>query len=89
MRWEVRLHFKAFNASKSLPIEGLHHAAELEGMSEEELRRKYEQHARGSAGVPGAHGREDFSDMIGKEMAKRKQKADRDREGRREKEFKF
>ncbi|KZT71349.1 DUF382-domain-containing protein [Daedalea quercina L-15889] len=64
-------------------------AAELEGMSEDELRRKYEQHARGSAGVPGAHGREDFSDMIGKEMAKRKQKSDRDRDNRREKEFKF
>ncbi|KAH9930663.1 uncharacterized protein B0H18DRAFT_872833 [Fomitopsis serialis] len=64
-------------------------AAELEGMSEEELRRKYEQHARGSAGVPGAHGREDFSDMIGKEMAKRKHKSDNDRERRREKEFKF
>lgn len=64
-------------------------AAELEGMSEEELRRKYEQYSRGSAGVPGAHGREDFSDMIGKEMAKRKHKADNDRERRREKEFKF
>lgn len=64
-------------------------AAELEGMSEEELRRKYEQHSRGSAGVPGAHGREDFSDMIGKEMSKRKQKAERDGERRREKEFKF
>ncbi|KAH9833057.1 uncharacterized protein C8Q71DRAFT_776295 [Rhodofomes roseus] len=64
-------------------------AAELEGMSEEELRRKYDQHSRGSAGVPGAHGREDFSDMIGKEMSKRKQKAESDRERRREKEYKF
>ena len=58
-------------------------------MSEEELRRRYDQGARGSAGVPGANGREDFSDMIGKEMAKRKQKADRESERRREKEFKF
>ncbi|KAI0929094.1 hypothetical protein AcW1_006134 [Taiwanofungus camphoratus] len=64
-------------------------ASELEGMSEEELRRKYEQYSRGSAGVPGANGREDFSDMIAKEMAKKKQKADRDRDNRREKEFKF
>ncbi|KZT09690.1 DUF382-domain-containing protein [Laetiporus sulphureus 93-53] len=63
-------------------------ASELEGMSEEELRRKYEQHSRGSAGVPGANGREDFSDMIAKEMAKKKHKADRDRD-RKEKEFKF
>ncbi|CAL1705349.1 unnamed protein product [Somion occarium] len=64
-------------------------AAELEGMSEEELRRRYEQHARGSAGVPGASGREDFSDMIAKEMAKKKQKAERERDNRKEKEFKF
>ena len=58
-------------------------------MSEEELRRRYDQHARGSAGVPGANGREDFSDMIAKEMAMKKQKADRDRERRKEKDFKF
>ena len=64
-------------------------ASELEGMSEEELRRRYDQHARGSAGVPGANGREDFSDMIAKEMAKKKQKADRERETRKEKDFKF
>ncbi len=64
-------------------------AAELEGMSEEELRRKYDQHSRGSAGVPGANGREDFSDLIAKEMHKKKQKMEMDREGRKEKEFKF
>jgi splicing factor 3B subunit 2 len=64
-------------------------ASELEGMSEEELRRRYDQHARGSAGVPGANGREDFSDMIAKEMAKKKQKMDRERETRKEKDFKF
>lgn len=62
-------------------------AAELEGMSTEDLRRKYDQHSRGSAGVPGS--KEDFSDMIAKEMAMKKQKADRDRERRKEKEFKF
>ena len=56
-------------------------------MSTEDLRRKYDQHSRGSAGVPGS--KEDFSDMIGKEMAKRKQKEQSDRERRKEKEFKF
>ena len=64
-------------------------AAELEGMSEDELRRRYDQHSRGSAGVPGANGREDFSDMIAKEMAKKKQKMERERDNRKEKEFKF
>ena len=62
-------------------------ASELEGMSEEELRRRYDQASRGSAGVPGA--KEDFSDMIAKEMAKKKQKMDRERENRKEKDFKF
>ena len=62
-------------------------AAELEGMSTEDLRRKYEQHSRGSAGVPGS--KEDFSDMIVKEMAKKKQKAEHDRDRRKEKDFKF
>ena len=56
-------------------------------MSEEELRRRYDQASRGSAGVPGA--KEDFSDMIAKEMAKKKQKMDRERENRKEKDFKF
>ena len=65
-------------------------ASELEGMSEDELRRRYDQHSRGSAGVPGANnGREDFSDMIAKAMAKKKQNMEREREGRKEKEFKF
>ncbi|KAJ8522887.1 hypothetical protein ONZ45_g606 [Pleurotus djamor] len=63
-------------------------ASELEGLSEEELRRKYDQHSRGSAGLPA---REDFSDMVAKEMAKKKQKMDRERErdGKKGKEFKF
>ncbi|KAH9852770.1 DUF382-domain-containing protein [Lenzites betulinus] len=63
-------------------------AAELDGMSTEDLRRKYDQHSRGNAGVPGSR-TEDFSDMIGKEMSKRKQKAETDRERRKEKDFKF
>jgi splicing factor 3B subunit 2 len=58
-------------------------------MSEEELRRRYEQSSRGSAGVPGAHGKEDFSDMIVKEMHKKKQKMERERDNRKEKDFKF
>jgi splicing factor 3B subunit 2 len=66
-------------------------ASELEGMSEEELRRRYDAHSRGNAGVPG--GREDFSDMVAKEMATRKKQRmereakDRDKKG--EKGFKF
>lgn len=63
-------------------------ASELEGMSEEGLRRKYDSHSRGNAGVPGAANREDFSDMIAKENAKKKQKMERDA-GKKGKEFKF
>ena len=61
-------------------------AGDLENMTEEELRRKYDAQSRGSAGVPG--GREDFSDMVASEMAKKKQKMERRREAK-EKEFKF
>ncbi|KAF7309656.1 PSP domain-containing protein [Mycena indigotica] len=64
-------------------------AAELEGMSEEELRRKYDAHSRGSAGVPGS--KEDFSEFVAKEMAsrgKKQQAQQRDREAKK-KEFKF
>jgi len=64
-------------------------ASELAGLSEEELRRKYDSHARGNAGVPGGRG-EDFSDMVAKEMAKKKQKMDKERDGKKSgKEFKF
>ncbi|KAG6331856.1 hypothetical protein ID866_7232 [Astraeus odoratus] len=62
-------------------------ASELEGMSTEDLRRKYDQHSRGSAGVPGS--KEDFSDMVAKEMAKKKQKMDREKETRRGEKYKF
>ncbi|KAF7784755.1 hypothetical protein Agabi119p4_920 [Agaricus bisporus var. burnettii] len=62
-------------------------ASELEGLTEEELKRKYDASARGSAGVPG--GKEDFSDMVAKEMAKKKQKMEREREGKRDNKFKF
>jgi splicing factor 3B subunit 2 len=60
-------------------------ASELEGLTEEELRRKYEANARNSAGVPGS--KEDFSDMVAKEMAKKKQKMERDKE--KKDKFKF
>ncbi len=70
--------------------------SELEGLSEEELRKRYDAQSRGNAGVPGqGPGREDFSDMVAKEMAKKRQKmeADRDRDrGKRDKggrDFKF
>jgi splicing factor 3B subunit 2 len=62
-------------------------ASELEGMSEEELRRRYEANSRGGAGVPGS--KEDFSDMVAKEMAKKKQKMEREKDGKKSKEFKF
>ncbi|KAJ7050504.1 hypothetical protein C8F01DRAFT_1178597 [Mycena amicta] len=64
-------------------------AADLEGMSEEELRRKYDAHSRGSAGVPGS--KEDFSEFVAKEMSsrgKKQQSQQRDREAKK-KEFKF
>ncbi|KIL59014.1 hypothetical protein M378DRAFT_85682 [Amanita muscaria Koide BX008] len=63
-------------------------ASELEGISTDELRRKYEQqNSRSNAGVPGS--KEDFSDMVAKEMAKKKQKMERERDGKKGKEFKF
>ncbi|KAJ7918973.1 DUF382-domain-containing protein [Mycena leptocephala] len=63
-------------------------AAELEGLSEEELRRKYDAHSRGSAGVPGS--KEDFSDFVAKEVASRsKKQKERDRDSKKGKEFKF
>lgn len=61
--------------------------AELEGMSEDQLRRRYEEGSRTSAGVhvPGA--KEDFSDMV-MENTKKRQKQDAKRKDK-EKEFKF
>ena len=66
-------------------------ASELENMSEEQLRRRYEAAPKGSAGVPGAHGQEDFSDMVAKEMAGRqkKQKMLDNKKSNSSKEFKF
>jgi splicing factor 3B subunit 2 len=55
-------------------------ASELEGMSEEELRRKYETLSRSSVSVPGSG--EDFSDMVRKEMSSRQKKAKMERERR-------
>ena len=65
-------------------------ASELEGMSEEELRRKYDAHTRSTAGVPGAANREDFSDMVAQEMAERKKKQRMEKErDTRKKEYRF
>ncbi|KAK7470569.1 hypothetical protein VKT23_001993 [Stygiomarasmius scandens] len=61
-------------------------AGDLENMSEDELRKKYDAHSKGSAGVAGAN--EDFSDMVAKEMATRK-KQRMERDGKKTKEFKF
>lgn len=66
-------------------------ASELEGgISEDQLRRRYEEGSKSSAGnsvhVPG--GREDFSDMVAENAKKRQQKQDAKRKER-EKEFKF
>lgn len=55
-------------------------------MSEDELRRKYDAHAKSNAGVPGS--KEDFSDMVAKEMARNKQKIEREKERKKDK-FKF
>ena len=82
--------FDSFPQRKANGVDISIDASELQGMSEEELRRRYEQSSRGSAGVPGGgRGGEDFSDMIAKEMHKKKQKMDRERENRKEKDFKF
>jgi splicing factor 3B subunit 2 len=63
-------------------------AAELEGMSEEELKKRFEQGSRGGAGVPGA--REDFSDLVAKESAKRKkQEQEREKKRGKDRDFKF
>jgi hypothetical protein len=65
-------------------------AGDLEGMTTEDLRKKYDAQARGNAGVPGASNKEDFSDLIAKESAKKKQKMERDsKKGGKDKGYKF
>lgn len=64
-------------------------AAELERMSEDDLRRKYDAMSRSTAGVPGAANREDFSDMVAEEMAKKKQKMEKERGQKKQKEYRF
>ncbi len=64
-------------------------AEELEGLTETQLRAKYDAGSRGHAGVPGAGNREDYSDMIAKEMAK-KHRIEKEKVARwKEKEYKF
>ncbi|KAL0576925.1 hypothetical protein V5O48_005071 [Marasmius crinis-equi] len=63
-------------------------ADQLEGMSEEDLRRKYDANSRSTVNVPGS--KEDFSDLVAKESAKKKQKMERERErDKKTKEYKF
>lgn len=65
-------------------------SADLEGLTPEQLRAKYDAASKGSAGVPGGANREDFSDMVAQEMSKKKQKMDKDRGNKgKEKEYKF
>lgn len=64
-------------------------AGELEGLSADELQKRYAEHSRGSAGVAGS--REDMSDIMAKgmsDMAKKKQKME-DRDRKKGKDFKF
>jgi len=62
---------------------------ELEGLTEAQLRAKYDAGSRGNAGVPGSGNREDYSDLIAKEMAK-KQRTEKEKSARwKEKEYKF
>jgi splicing factor 3B subunit 2 len=60
----------------------------LEGMSEEELRRRYDKERKGNAGVPGGHG-EDMSDIIAKETAARAKRQKLEKDRKKEKEYKF
>jgi len=65
-------------------------ASELEGLSDAELRARYDAVSRGSAGVPGGASREDFSDLISKEMRERDRKRQRTEQRRgKEKDYKF
>ncbi|EUC56930.1 splicing factor 3b subunit 2 [Rhizoctonia solani AG-3 Rhs1AP] len=64
-------------------------ASELEGLTQDQIRAKYDAISRGNAGVPGSANKEDFSDLISKETAKRKAKAESTKSKGKEKEFKF
>jgi len=65
-------------------------ASELEGMSEDQLKRHYAEASRSGTGngvhVPG--GREDFSDMVAENAKKQRQKQD-NKKREKEKDFKF
>ncbi|KAG7096869.1 hypothetical protein E1B28_004276 [Marasmius oreades] len=62
-------------------------AEQLEGMSEEDLRRKYDANSRNTVNVPGS--KEDFSDMVAENTKKRlKMEKERGRD-KKTKEFKF
>jgi len=64
-------------------------SSELENLSEEQLRAKYNAASRGAgAKVPGSQNNEDYSDMIAKETAARK-KQRTEKQKSKEKEYKF
>jgi len=63
-------------------------AADLENMSEDKLRKKYDAQSKGSAGVPGS--KEDLSEVVAMEGAKRrKMEADRAARKGSSRDFKF
>jgi splicing factor 3B subunit 2 len=64
-------------------------AAELEGMSEDQLRKRYGEGSRGSGGVHVPGSKEDFSDMVAESAAQASKKRQKEGGKRREKEKEF
>jgi splicing factor 3B subunit 2 len=64
-------------------------AAELEGMSEDQLRKRYEEGSRASGGVHVPGSKEDFSDMVAENAAQTAKKRQKESGKRREKEKEF
>lgn len=63
-------------------------AAELEGLSEAELRQRFEDAKRASSGA-GQGGREDLSDVVAEEAARRRKQAEQKDKRRKQDNFKF
>jgi splicing factor 3B subunit 2 len=64
-------------------------AAELEGMSEDQLRKRYEDGNRASGGVHVPGSKEDFSDMVAENAAQATKKRQKESGKRREKEKEY
>lgn len=60
--------------------------AELAGLSEDQLRKKYDSASRGTAGVSGRGSRDEW-DSVAQEVARKKQKTESKKS--KEKEYKF